>query len=304
MQAANQVPVLTFVNGDRAGEVFPLPPSDGIIVGRSSEADLVLKDDNVSRKHARLFGVNGSVWLRDLGSRNGTLVNGRAVVRSRLRTGDRIAVAGTLFKLSWVAAKELGRTMRQNDTGGRAMSGRLEDIPLADVLQWLAASRKSGVLSVQSDRLGLLFLSEGRVCGAEIEGAVMASPEKAILRMMQWPEGRFDLDANSQRKPKGEELSASLEHLLMESARLQDELAHLAETESLPAERVRLVYPSPRPWSELSPELIDTLQNLAWGEARHLSWEDYMSATPGDDVTIAKRTIALKKLGIVRFDDA
>ena len=64
--------------------------SGSTIAGRSSEADLVLADDAVSRKHVRFFGKRGRTWLRDLGSRNGTLVNGASVERQSLKNEDEI----------------------------------------------------------------------------------------------------------------------------------------------------------------------------------------------------------------------
>ncbi|HEY4606876.1 MAG TPA: FhaA domain-containing protein [Acidimicrobiia bacterium] len=50
-----------------------------VIIGRSDEADLVLPYDNVSRKHALVWRSDGQAWIRDLGSANGTSVDGAAV---------------------------------------------------------------------------------------------------------------------------------------------------------------------------------------------------------------------------------
>ena len=296
---AGQVPILTFVNGDRSGEIYPLSPSDSVIVGRSSEADLVLQDDSVSRKHARIYLAGGTLWLRDLGSRNGTLVNGQQVARCRLASGDRIAIGSSLLRLSWMAAKEASRSSRRDDASARAMSGSLEDIPLADVLQWLATSRKSGVLAVKGERTGYLFLTDGRVTSASIDGLNVASPEKALLRMMRWPQGRFELDSAGSADPEGPELQSSLEHLLMESARLQDELNHLAEVSGMPQDRVSLVFPPPAPWSSLTPEGIDLLQVVARGQFEELSWDDIASTISGDEVAHAKTLVSLRKSGYV-----
>jgi hypothetical protein len=68
---------------------------DRLVLGRSREADLVLDDPNVSRRHAELRR-EGEHWaIADLGSTNGVKVNGRRVERTELEPGDEI-VLGTL----------------------------------------------------------------------------------------------------------------------------------------------------------------------------------------------------------------
>ena len=73
------VHVLHFLHGKYAGEEYPLGPDESYIAGRSPEADIVLADDTVSRKHARFYRSRDLVWVRDLGSRNGTRVGGQPV---------------------------------------------------------------------------------------------------------------------------------------------------------------------------------------------------------------------------------
>src|SRR5215210_1516525 len=68
---------------------------DRLVLGRSREAEIVLDDPNVSRRHAELRR-NGESWsIADLGSTNGVKVNGRRVERTELEPGDEI-VLGTL----------------------------------------------------------------------------------------------------------------------------------------------------------------------------------------------------------------
>lgn len=64
-----------------------------VVIGRSPECDIVLDDPNVSRRHAEVKVVNGSYAVSDLGSTNGTRVNGIAVTLERaLRDGDIIGL--------------------------------------------------------------------------------------------------------------------------------------------------------------------------------------------------------------------
>ena len=70
-----------------------------MVIGRRADQDIVLNDSSVSRAHARLESAPGGVTLVDLGSTNGTLLNGRRVGRGRvlLRAGDRVQIGSILL---------------------------------------------------------------------------------------------------------------------------------------------------------------------------------------------------------------
>ena len=78
------------------GELYPL--AEEITVGRGGGCSIVLPDDNyVSTVHARLFRRGSDVFVEDLGSRNGTYVNGtQATSPTRLRRGDRVQFGQTV----------------------------------------------------------------------------------------------------------------------------------------------------------------------------------------------------------------
>jgi len=68
------------------------------VIGRSSDADVHLSNDEVSRQHALLWREAGTTWLVDLGSSNGTSVNGVAATSAvDLIDGDRLAFGATEF---------------------------------------------------------------------------------------------------------------------------------------------------------------------------------------------------------------
>lgn len=67
-------------------------------IGRASDNDLVLADDLASRWHAEISAEGGSVTLVDLGSQNGTIVNGRAVGSHALEPGDRIEIGASVLR--------------------------------------------------------------------------------------------------------------------------------------------------------------------------------------------------------------
>lgn len=65
---------------------------DSVVVGRSEECDVRLDSLNVSRRHCELLALPGAHLVRDLGSHNGTFVNGRRVTERALNPGDVISV--------------------------------------------------------------------------------------------------------------------------------------------------------------------------------------------------------------------
>jgi len=70
---------LKFISGKYQGGEFPLRPNREITIGRSSDLDMVLVEDMVSRKHAKITTDDRTVSIQDLGSTNGTFVNGEKI---------------------------------------------------------------------------------------------------------------------------------------------------------------------------------------------------------------------------------
>lgn len=90
----------------RDGKIERVVPweGDSFTVGRSSDCDLVLAQDEVSRRHARFVRDGGCYAVHDLGSVNGTLVNGRRAERHELAVGDVITIES--FQLTFVIDRE------------------------------------------------------------------------------------------------------------------------------------------------------------------------------------------------------
>jgi diguanylate cyclase (GGDEF)-like protein len=85
-------PLIILIDGGNLGEMHLLRQRETLI-GRTHNADLRIEDDGVSRRHARLTLEDGDVSIEDLGSANGTLVNGATVVSRRLlQDGDKISL--------------------------------------------------------------------------------------------------------------------------------------------------------------------------------------------------------------------
>ena len=76
---------------------FPLA-KDRILLGRALSSDIAIEDLNVSRTHAEIRHEAANAWsIADLGSTNGTLVNGRHIASVMLQEGDRVTVGTTTF---------------------------------------------------------------------------------------------------------------------------------------------------------------------------------------------------------------
>jgi len=98
------------------GELQPLGGGDPIpllkttlLLGRRESADIVLRFPNVSGSHCELSLVDGYWYVKDLGSSNGTKVNGTRVSEQRLEPGDTLSVAKHEYEVSYEPA-QLGAT--------------------------------------------------------------------------------------------------------------------------------------------------------------------------------------------------
>ena len=103
--------VLRFISGKYQGGEFPLVEGTEYFVGRSSDCALVLVEDMISRQHAKFVVANGEVTLVDLGSTNGSFVNGERVNSQQLREGDRILFGTSIIRL--IAASAANGTVVQ-----------------------------------------------------------------------------------------------------------------------------------------------------------------------------------------------
>jgi hypothetical protein len=261
--------VLRFISGKYQGGEFPLASEKPIIVGRSSDLDMVLIEDMVSRKHARISMQGDQIWIEDLGSTNGTFVNGEKIKRARLKEGDRVLIGTSILKLIAAdaprdasdARRELENVAQARRTSQqRTMSGSIEEVPLPDLLQLFGTSKKSGVLVIRTeDDVGRIFLKKGIVAFAVINDLDDVQPTKSLYRMLTWEKGLFDLDPPEEREFPNE-MNASVQELLIEGMRQLDELNRITVDLPEPGARVSVHAPLIPPLRELQPDELDVLQ--------------------------------------------
>jgi pSer/pThr/pTyr-binding forkhead associated (FHA) protein len=72
---------------------------DRLVIGRGGDADLAIAEPTISRRHAAIEREGDGFTLEDLGSTNGTRVNGRRETRARLRDGDEIELGRLQLRL-------------------------------------------------------------------------------------------------------------------------------------------------------------------------------------------------------------
>src|SRR5512140_735587 len=91
-------PFLRIMNGPNEGKRVEISDAQEIVMGRDpTMADYVLKDDLVSRRHAKIRRDWAGTHVEDLGSRNGIKVNKKRVTRKTLRDKDELQVGATQF---------------------------------------------------------------------------------------------------------------------------------------------------------------------------------------------------------------
>src|SRR5262249_46350983 len=90
---------LNAIAGPLKGAVFNLSVEE-VTIGRLTSNQLCVGDASVSRQHCVIRSCKGGYKLRDLGSNNGTFVNGNRIVERLLTDGDKIRVGDTVFCFS------------------------------------------------------------------------------------------------------------------------------------------------------------------------------------------------------------
>jgi pSer/pThr/pTyr-binding forkhead associated (FHA) protein len=266
---------LRFISGKYQGGEFALPDDSDIIIGRGGELDIVLVEDMVSRRHAKITTLKQKVVIEDIGSTNGTFVNGEKVSKARLKEGDRILIGTNILKLIPVEDAqnaqmgatreefnaELDAIGRRQANASEVTSGNLTDIPLAEVLTLLTTQKKSATVEVtdpNGDRSGRVYLRTGKLIFAVLDDDGIA-PQKALFRMIQLKSGTFEL------KPASDEafllgLEEPSDQLVADAVRQSQELDELQKSLPEPEDMLAIIKPLEAPMSGLQPQELEVLQ--------------------------------------------
>lgn len=322
--------VLKFISGKYQGGEFALEPNQELIIGRSSDLEMVLIEDMVSRQHARITTTNDEIIIEDLGSTNGTFVNGEKITRCKLKEGDRILIGTSIIKLVY-EEQPVGR-MISGGAGGAAgatqpearavptsapagtrraqhtahgatqsgvLSGVIDQVPLPDLLQLFATSKKTGGLFITTPNgmEGCIYLREGRVYGAVINRNYDVPVEKACYRIMTWTSGTFLLDTTASydfEKP----IDETVESMLMESMRIIDETHAIGEDVPAFEAVFKINIPLGGKLRDLSPEQLDVFQLLL----EEATMEHVLNHSDLDDIEASKAVVHLIRNGYISVE--
>jgi pSer/pThr/pTyr-binding forkhead associated (FHA) protein len=130
---------LVIAEGKESGREF-IFDQNSVLIGRTTECDIILYDSGVSRTHARIFSEGPLFFVEDLGSSNGTKVNGELVKRQGLNEGDKITLGPVIF-----AFTPLAEVPEEIPTGEAPAQGDHTRVVLASELK---SSRNRGVAMV------------------------------------------------------------------------------------------------------------------------------------------------------------
>jgi hypothetical protein len=277
---------------------------------------MVLVEEMVSRKHARIELKDGAITIEDLGSTNGTFVNGERIVKAPLKEGDRVLIGSNILKVVQ-ASPDAGppvtrRSLEPSASGppsraaprrteeGARMTGSIEEIPLPDLLQLFGTSRKTGVLVVETATdVGRIYLDKGvlryvSVEGLDGSGRGSVAPLKAVYRMLSWEKGTFELDGPSEENFP-EPLDASVQEVLMEGFRQRDEFDHLKHKLPPMETLLQAELPLQPPLRDLTPGQLDVFQAVLNGA----TMRELLDATPLTDLDAATALLHLIDKGYV-----
>lgn len=225
-------PVLTVITGSASGTQFKVYKGAAVI-GRAPTAELRIEDDGISRRHARIRAETGRAWVEDLGSRNGTFVNGVKIsATTELDDGDKIQVGrGTVIRFGF--QDELDESFHENMVSSALRDGLTKLYNKRYFLERLDSELKFAqrheaalsLLMLDLDHFKQINDTHGHLAGDTVLATVANVLHKAVRN--EDVVARFG----------GEELAIILRATGIEPARLMAErLRKLVETTHVPVE--------------------------------------------------------------------
>lgn len=159
--------LLTDSDGTRTHPLQRFP----FTLGRSSDNDLCLPHAQVSRQHAVIESEPDGLYLRDLGSRHGTLRNGERITRTRLHSGDHIVLGHTSARLLFLDGPPLSAVSQASGASARDLlhrvSSQSQGSDLEKLSLFLEAAQRFNGTQVLEDVLSTMIEYALRLTGAE-----------------------------------------------------------------------------------------------------------------------------------------
>jgi pSer/pThr/pTyr-binding forkhead associated (FHA) protein len=126
--------MLVLQRGTESGRRWPLDRNKELIIGRDEECDIQLTDRQVSRRHARIAWNGSAYQVEDLGSKNGTHLNGQQLIQAMpLENGDEVQIA-LRFKLAFVDAGATAPLTFDSDKVGLRIDKETRQVSVSSIL--------------------------------------------------------------------------------------------------------------------------------------------------------------------------
>ena len=230
---------------------------------------------------------DASVWKLD--ARRALI--GTSILKLVART------AGTAAHDAKAAQQNLERTAAAHEKkqGTRTVQGRLEEVPLVDLLQLLSTSKKTGAIVLSGHRGGHVHLRKGKVVSAVIDTDPTLPPKKALYRMVAWTQGGFEFAPRDDLPPMPDEITEVTEHLIVDAMQQADELARGAFPAGTAA--LGITMPLSARLRDLSPDELDLLQLVHnYGVVQAV-----LDRASGSDLEVSRKIVALIQRGYLRL---
>jgi len=138
---------LVAVGGQLRGQEFELKEGRNI-VGRANDVDLKLGIDGISKQHMCITVNGDSAFVEDLGSSNGTFINGKLIKKLTVNSGDKIAIPNVIFQIIHVKEKIVVVKKKVGKLEDGDDSNYLDEVMPQDVIGKAKYFFKNKVMSV------------------------------------------------------------------------------------------------------------------------------------------------------------
>lgn len=213
----------------RGARPFVIPYGKVTRIGRGTECEVRVSSPRVSRIHAELRWEKQELFVRDLGSHNGTRVNDARVDEVRLRDGDEITIGPyrcVYRRLKGIEEEALGRVDTELQallSHEGAFEADLAERDLLELLQALEVQERTGTLTLRETDFtdGVLVVRGGRLVFAE---SGRLAGDRALRSLLRSEVGKLrfvrEVAEDVQENVEGD----SLQDILLESAKAEDSM--------------------------------------------------------------------------------
>lgn len=217
---------------DKEVYAFDLGEKFRVAVGRHPSNDVQLRSRRVSNYHAEILSEVEGLFVRDMGSTNGTYVNDESVRRRKVETGDCIRIGGFTLVVRLVPRSEADKAENRESTSERFAVGTAGDIlpfrgqppssersrgrtetTLPELLAELSRRSRSALVALRIEQEeGRIYLREGAIVHCEHGGA---RRQKALYRLLALERGTYEID-ELPAAPVPQTIEEATDNLMME----------------------------------------------------------------------------------------